>query len=117
MRHLGTLLTIFPLFGLLVVAPSQEAFLYTIELFQHSTQEPHNVGRGAGGENDVFALEPGMINRREMGGGQRRTYRVRLAADQFLKAVIEQDGIDVVAHLSGQNCERNVTKRLLVRWQ
>jgi tetratricopeptide (TPR) repeat protein len=41
-----------------------------------------------------------------MGGGQRRTYRVRLAADQFLKAVIEQDCIDVVAPLSGQDCER-----------
>lgn len=88
------------------VAPSQVAFGRTSDLFQHSTQEPHNVGRGADGENDVFALEPGMTNRRKMRGGQRRAYRVGLAADQYLKAVIEQDSIDVVAHLSGQGCER-----------
>lgn len=106
MRHLVILLTLFPLFDLLVVAPSQEAFGYNIDLFRHSTQGPHNVGRGAGGENDVFALEPGVTNRREAGGGQRRACRVRLATDRFLKAVIEQDGIDVAAHLSGQECER-----------
>jgi hypothetical protein len=106
MRHLVTLLTLFPLFGLLVVTSSHEAFGYTIVLYQHSTQETHNVVRGAGGENGVFTLEPGMTNRRGMGGRQRRAYRARLAADQFLKAVIEQDGIDVVAHLSGQDCEQ-----------
>jgi CHAT domain-containing protein len=59
------------------------------------------MGSGTGGENDVRALEPGMTYRREMARGQSHTYLVRLAADQFLKAVIEQNGIDVVAHLSG----------------
>src|SRR6266508_1563077 len=51
MRRLVNRLTLFPLFGLLVVAPSQEAFGH--------------------------------------------------ATDQFLKAVVEQDGIDVVAQVLG----------------
>jgi CHAT domain-containing protein/Tfp pilus assembly protein PilF len=68
-----------------------------MDLFQQSTQER----RDAGGENDVLALEPGKPHRRGLAGGQRHTYRIKLAADQFLKAVIEQDGIDVVARILG----------------
>jgi CHAT domain-containing protein len=106
MRRLVNRLTLFPLFGLLVVARSQEAFGYAIDLLRQSTQESRNAGSGTGGENDVRALEPGMTHRREMACGQRHTYRIRLAADQFLEAVIEQDGIDVVAHLSGPDGKR-----------
>src|SRR5215470_3808792 len=101
MRPLGARLTLFPLFGLLVVAPWHEAFWRPIDLFQQSTQELRGAGSGTGGENDVQALEPGKPHRRELAGGQQHTYRIRLAADQFLKAVIEQDGIDVVARLLG----------------
>ena len=99
MRNPGSRLTLFPLIGLLVVAPLQEAFGYAIDLFQQSTQERHGAVSGTGGENDVRKLEPGKPHRRELAGGQRHTYRIKLAADQFLKAVIEQDGIDVVARL------------------
>ena len=99
MRNPGARLTFFPLIGLLVVAPLQEAFGYAIDLFQQSTQERRGAVSGTGGENDVRKLEPGKPQRRELAGGQRHTYRIKLAADQFLKAVIEQDGIDVVARL------------------
>ncbi|HKQ91647.1 MAG TPA: CHAT domain-containing tetratricopeptide repeat protein [Blastocatellia bacterium] len=99
MRNPGARLTLFPLIGLLVVAPLQEAFGYAIVFFQQSTQERHSEVSGTGGENDVRMLEPGKPQRRELEGGQRHTYRIKLAADQYLKAVIEQDGIDVVARL------------------
>jgi tetratricopeptide (TPR) repeat protein len=101
MRHLVNRLALFALFGLLVIATAQETFAYAPNLFQQSTQEPLNVGSLTGGENDVRALEQGKPHRREMASGRRHTYRIRLAADQFLKAVIEQDGIDVVVSLSG----------------
>jgi CHAT domain-containing protein len=101
MRRLIARLTHFPLFGLLVITTSQESFAYATNLFQQTNQEQRGTGSGAGGENDVRALEPGKPQKRELAGGQRHAYRIRLNADQFLKAVIEQDGIDVVARLSG----------------
>src|SRR5215475_518976 len=106
MRHMVTRLTLFSLFGLLVVAPTREAFGYASDPIRQSTQEQRGAGSGAGGENDVRALEPGKPHRRELAGGQRHTYRIRLAAHQFLKAVIEQDGIDVVARLLGPDGEQ-----------
>src|SRR5262249_57812208 len=101
MRRLGARLTFFPLFGLLVVAPSQEAFGRPIDPSQQSTQERRDAGGGTGGEDDVQTLEPGKPHRRMLAGEQRHTYRIRLAADQFLKAIIEQRGIDVAARLLG----------------
>src|SRR5262249_10830605 len=106
MRHLVTRLTLFSLFGLLVIAPSGEAFWRVNDPFQQSIQERHGVGGEAGGENDVRALEPGKRHRGELEGGQRHTYRIRLAGDQFVKGVIEQDGIDVVAVLLGTDGEQ-----------
>jgi CHAT domain-containing protein/Tfp pilus assembly protein PilF len=100
-RRLFNRLTLFPLFGLLVIATTQESFAYATNLFQQSTQEPRRAGSGASAENDVRALEHGKPHRREMAGGQRHAYRIRLAADQYLMAIIEQDGIDVMARLSG----------------
>src|SRR5262245_49103470 len=99
MRRLGDRLRLFPLFGLLVVIPSQETFRYAIDLFRQSTQELRGEGIGTGGEKDVQTLEPGKPHRRRLAGGEQHTFRIRLAADQFLKAIIEQDGIDVAARL------------------
>src|SRR6266498_2774595 len=105
MRRLVNRLTLFPLFGLLVVAPSQEAFGHATGLFQQSTQGPRDARSGAGSEDDVRALEPGKPHRRELAGGQRHAYRIRLGADQFLKAVVEQDGVDVAARVFGPDGE------------
>lgn len=101
MRRLVNRLTLFPLFGLLVIATAQESFVYATNLFQQSTQEPRDARSETGSENDVRELELGATHKRELAGGRRHAYRIRLGADQFLKAIIEQDGIDVVAHLSG----------------
>jgi CHAT domain-containing protein/Tfp pilus assembly protein PilF len=52
-------------------------------------------------QQEVRALEPGKQVRRELADGQEHTYQIRLNADQFLKAVVEQEGIDVVVEVSG----------------
>ncbi len=96
-RGLIAFLTPLLLFCLSAVTPSGNAHCRTGDLIRQSTQEPSDAGK----EKDIQALEQGKPIRRELAGGQRHAYRIRLAADQFLKAVIEQDGIDVVALLFG----------------
>ena len=100
-QTLASLLTLSLFFSLAPAVSSRQDFGGSLGRYQQSTQEPHNAGSGTGGENDVRTLEPGLPHRREMAGGQRHTYRIRLAADQFFKAIIEQHGIDVVARLLG----------------
>ena len=46
-------------------------------------------------------LEPGKPIERELAGGQSHSYQITLAADQYLLAVVEQRGIDVVVQLLG----------------
>ena len=106
MRQLVNRLTLFTLLGLLVIAPSHEDFGRAIDLSRQLTQKTRNSGSVTCGDNDVLTLEPNATHRRVMAGGQRHAYRIRLAADQFLKAVIELDGIDLVAHLSGPDGKR-----------
>src|SRR6266545_2349289 len=96
-RGLNAFLTPLLIFFLSAVTPSSKAHCRTGDLIRQSTQEPSEAGK----EKDIQALEQGKPIRRELAGGQRHAYRIRLAADQFLKAVIEQDGIDVVALLFG----------------
>src|SRR6266511_1830471 len=89
-------------FSSLVVALSENALGRTFgSPAQQSTQAPGDAGSKADDEKEARLLEPGKPHRRELAGGQRHVYRIRLAADQFLKAVIEQDGIDLVARLLG----------------
>src|SRR5262245_22875130 len=101
MLHPKVRFTLLPFFSLLVIATPLESFAHATDLFQQSTQEQRAAGSAPGAENEIRALEPGKPQRRELAGGQRHAYRIKLAAGQFLKAVIEQDGIDVVARLSG----------------
>src|SRR5215510_12954617 len=105
-QNLAAFFPLFLAFCLLTFAPLDEAFGYASDPRLQSTQERRGAGSGGGGENDVWSIEPGRPHRRELAGGQRHTYRIRLAAGQFLKAVIEQDGIDVVARLLGPDGEQ-----------
>jgi len=98
---MSSLSTLLLFFSLVADVSSRQAFEGSLGWFQQSTQEPPNAGSGTGGENDVRTLEPGMPHRRDLAGGQRHIYRIRLAAGQFFNAIIEQDGIDVVARLLG----------------
>jgi tetratricopeptide (TPR) repeat protein len=85
------------IFCLLAAAPSSKAYCRSGDLIRQSTQEPG----AAGNEKDIRSLEPGKPIDRELVGGQRHSYQVRLNADQFLKVIVEQQGIDVVVQASG----------------
>jgi CHAT domain-containing protein/Tfp pilus assembly protein PilF len=88
-------LTLFLLFSLLTVAPSRQALgrILGPQLAQHP--------RDAGNEKDAQPLEQGKPIKRELAGGQTHIYRIGLSADQFLRVVVKQDGIDVVAQVLG----------------
>jgi len=96
-RVLAAFLTPLLHFCLSAMTPSGKAHCLTGDLIRQSTQEP----TGAGKEKDIHALEPGKPIKSELAGGQKHTYQIRLNANQFLKVIIEQQGIDVVAQVSG----------------
>jgi CHAT domain-containing protein/Tfp pilus assembly protein PilF len=73
---------------------------------QQSTQQSRNTGNGSSDESDIRALESGKPIRRELAGGQEHAYRIKLGADQFLKVIVEQQGIDVIALVSGPDGNR-----------
>lgn len=66
-----------------------------------SAQEAARRSESAGDEQDARPLEPGRVVKRDLTGGQKHAYRVKLLADQFLKATVEQLGIDVMVQASG----------------
>jgi hypothetical protein len=58
-------------------------------------QEPSEPSR------TVATLEPGKAIERAMAGGEVHGYKVSLKSGQFLHAVVDQRGIDVVVRLLG----------------
>jgi CHAT domain-containing protein/tetratricopeptide (TPR) repeat protein len=54
-------------------------------------------------EQEFPLLEPGRVIKRDLTVGQQHIYRVKLQADQFLKATVKQLGIDVMVQASGPN--------------
>src|SRR5262245_15557323 len=73
---------------------------------QQSTQAPRDAGGKADDEKESRLLEPGKPVKRELAGADSHTYQIRLSAGQFMKVIIEQQGIDVVAQLSGPGGEQ-----------
>jgi CHAT domain-containing protein/Tfp pilus assembly protein PilF len=73
---------------------------------QQSTQAPSGSGNKADDEKDARLLEPGKAIKRELSGAGSHAYQIRLSAGQFLKVVVEQQGIDVVEQLSGPDGEQ-----------
>jgi CHAT domain-containing protein len=53
------------------------------------------------GEQVTLTLDPSAPLERELRGGESHSYRLTLAAGQFLRIVVEQRGIDVVVKLFG----------------
>lgn len=100
-QDLATFLIPCLLIGLLAVVASPQAFGRTIGPIQQSTQEPRDADNGTGGEKEGRALEPGKPLKQELAGGQQHIYQIRLSADQFLRVIVEQKGIDVVAQVLG----------------
>jgi CHAT domain-containing protein/Tfp pilus assembly protein PilF len=98
LASLSTLL----LFSSLVTAISTcQAFGDPLGLFRQSTQQSRDKRSVGSDEKDVRALEAGKPIKRELAGGQQHAYRIGLSVGQFLKVIIEQQGIDVVAQVSG----------------
>jgi CHAT domain-containing protein/Tfp pilus assembly protein PilF len=100
-RALATLSTLMLCFCLSTATSSRRAFAASPALFQQSSQQPRDTGSAGSDEKDVRTLEAGKPIRRELGVGQEHTYRIELKADQFLKVIVEQQWIDIAAHVSG----------------
>jgi CHAT domain-containing protein/Tfp pilus assembly protein PilF len=100
-QALASLLTLSLFFNLVSAVSSRQAFGDSFGLFQQSSQQSHNTRSRGGDEKDVRALEAGKSIKSELAGGRRHAYRISLGADQFLRVVVEQQGIDVVAQVSG----------------
>src|SRR5215510_11671191 len=106
-RSLTKLLASCLLFSSLVIALSKNTSGYILgEPAQQPAQEPLGAGAKADNENEARLLEPGMAIKRELSGTGSHTYQIRLSAGQFLKVIIEQQGIDVVARLVGPEGEQ-----------
>jgi hypothetical protein len=73
---------------------------------QQPAQAPRGAGAKADDEKEARLLEPGKAIKRELSGANSHTYQIRLGAGQFLKVVVEQQGIDVVVQLSGPSGEQ-----------
>ena len=100
-RGLANFLALSLLYNLSPIASSPQALGSASGYTQQSAQETTRPQDSAGDEKDVRPLEQGHSVKRELSGGQRHSYRLRLSANQFMKAIIEQHGIDVVAQLLG----------------
>ncbi|HEY9432366.1 MAG TPA: tetratricopeptide repeat protein [Blastocatellia bacterium] len=98
---LAGLLTLSLFFSPVSAISSRQVFGGSFGLFQQSPQQSRDKESGGGDEKDARPLEAGKPIRRELAGGQRHAYRFSLGADQFLKVIVEQQGVDVVAQVSG----------------
>src|SRR6266540_1361204 len=100
-HSLAVFIIFFILFSVSAIISSDRASGRTSGLNRQSTQEPREASRGAGDDQDVRVLEPGAPIKRELAGSRQQSYRIKLSAGQFLKVIVEQQGIDVVVLLSG----------------
>ena len=96
---LSPLLILYMIFVLLTNVLSIEAVERTVAPIQQQTQEPGTTVGAIDGEKDIRALEFGKPIKRELTGGQ-HTYQIGLNAGQFLKVIVEQNGIDVVVQVA-----------------
>jgi tetratricopeptide (TPR) repeat protein len=100
-QSLASVITLSLFFSLVSTVSSRRAFGGSFGLFQQSPQQSPDKASGGGDEKEVRTLEAGKSIKGELAGGGWHAYRISLGADQFLKVVVEQQGIDVVAQVSG----------------
>src|SRR5262245_28776970 len=106
-RSIAKFLAFSLFFSSLAVALSEDAIGYTVgRPAQQSAQAPRDAVAKADDEKESRLLEPGKAIKRELAGADSHTYQIRLSAGQFVKVIVEQQGIDVVAQLSGPSGER-----------
>src|SRR6266508_3255897 len=100
-QRLAVLFISFAICGISSIIPPDKALGSAPGRRWQSSQKPPAAGGVAGEEKDVRRLEPGQPIRRELEGGQEQGYRIGLSAGQYLKVIVEQQGIDVIVLLSG----------------
>ncbi len=100
-RSLANFLALSLFSNLLPIAAPPQVLGGKVGQPQRSAQETTTLQDSALDEKDVHPLEQEHPVKRELSGAQRHNYRLRLSANQFMKAIIEQRGIDVVAQISG----------------
>jgi CHAT domain-containing protein/Tfp pilus assembly protein PilF len=100
-RNLVNFLAFLMFSSQLPMVASARALGSTGNQFLPSTQEATRHQDGAMDDKDARPLEQGHPIKRDLSDGQRHTYWLRLGADQFLKATVEQQGIDVVVQVWG----------------
>ena len=71
---------------------------------QQPAQSSRDAGNKADDDKEALLLEPGKAIKRILAGADSHTYQIRLS--QFVKVIVEQQGIDVVAQLSGPGGEQ-----------
>jgi tetratricopeptide (TPR) repeat protein len=99
-RNLAKFLCLF--FSTLAIALSENTLGYTVGTpSQQPTQALRDGGSKADDDKEARLLEPGQTIKRELAGADSHTYRIRLSAGQYLKVIVEQQGIGVVAQVSG----------------
>jgi CHAT domain-containing protein/tetratricopeptide (TPR) repeat protein len=98
-QTITVLSTFFTLFNLFTFAFLDRAFWRTHGI--HRQSSPEAILQKPGADTGENILEPGRPIKRELAAGQQHIYRINLGADQFVRAIVEQDRIDVVVRLSG----------------
>jgi CHAT domain-containing protein/tetratricopeptide (TPR) repeat protein len=101
-KYLALCLSFIPV----VVMSAENTFGHTLWLSREPTHASSDAVSKASKESDVRPLEPGQPIRRELAGGQQHTYHIGLSAGQFVRVIVEQQGIDVVIQLSGPGGEQ-----------
>ena len=66
---------------------------------QATTQGASQGPGGTSDEKNVYSLEPSQPIKRDLANGQEHIYRIRLSADQYLKAVVEQQSINLAVQV------------------
>jgi CHAT domain-containing protein/Tfp pilus assembly protein PilF len=84
---------------LLGLLPSLALALAFVDV--RSQEAKPDAGKPVANATDIRKLEAGKPIEREMKGGEEHAYEIRLEAGQFLNAVVEQRGIDVVVLVIG----------------
>ena len=106
-RRLAKFLAFCLSFSSLALALSEKASARALgRIAQQPAQAPREAGAKADDENGARLLEHGKTIKRELAGGHSHTYRITLSAGQFLKVIVEQQGIDIVIQLSGPGGEQ-----------
>src|SRR5262245_51546052 len=100
-QALASLSTILLFFSLILAISSSQAFGGSFGLVRQSTQQSRDKESGGSDEKGARAIEAGKPIKSELAGGQQHSYQIRLNANQFLKVIIEQQGIDVAARVFG----------------